>query len=85
MMAASGEQFSLYSTHAHGLSRRELPYRREREERFKCVFSKMVWQWISSQWVHQIGWNLLRQFFKTVWSVTTLEVGGIVDQTVQGK
>ena len=28
MTAASGEQFSLYSTHAHGLGRRELPYRR---------------------------------------------------------
>ena len=28
MTASSGEQFCLYSTHAHGLGRRELPYRR---------------------------------------------------------
>ena len=40
--------------------------------------------------VHQIGWNMLGQLFLTiwltsVWSVTTFEVGGIVDQMVQEK
>ena len=49
------------------------------------IFEHFKWSLLkinSSQWMHQIRWNLLHQCFQTIWLVTELEVGGIVEQIV---
>ena len=52
----------------------------------KYTFSKIIWQRKSLYWMHQIGSNLLRQFFLTIcltsiWLQTNLEVAERVHLT----